>query len=168
MRFTGSAIGVVLAVVAALTLAAPVPLDRAAMQLRSPVPLGAELADLNRVSHWPADWVAAVCEPPLYQLQHCDRLPNWTYAAACRSGAEAGGDVEQMIARFAAELPMQVDLHNAGYEWYAFAFDHGSMIDFATVSEVSVQDPVTNLEESPFLRPLRRFGFSTYGTPGPP
>jgi hypothetical protein len=56
------------------------------------------------------------------------------------------------IARFPRELP----------------FDRGDTIAFATVSELSVQDPVTNLAESPFLQPLRQFGFTIYGSPGPP
>ena len=156
-------------VAAALLVSSALPHDRAAMQVRNPVPLGEEFAYLDRVSHWPTDWVAAVCESPLYQLQHYDRLPNSTHAAACRSRVEVGGEVDNiMIARFAAELPMQVDLHNAGYEWYAFTFDEGSMIAFATMSELSIPDPVNNLGESPFLQPLRRFGFTIYGGPGPP
>lgn len=167
--FGGAALGVIITVIVSLVLTSLIPRDRAAMQLRNPVPLGEEFAYLNRVSHWPADWVSAVCEPPLYQLQHYERLPNSTSAAACKSRVKAVGDVANiMIARFAAELPMQVDLHNAGYEWYAFAFDHGDMIAFATVSDLSVQDPVTNFGESPFLQPLKQFGFNVYSAPGPP
>ena len=167
--FIGAALGVIVAVVASLVFAASLPRDRAALQLRNPVPLGEEFAYLDRVSHWPADWIASVCEPPLYQLQHYKRLPNATYAAACSSKVKSMDDMANiMIARFPRELTMQVDLHNAGYEWYAFAFDHGDMIAFATVSELSVQDPVTNLGESPFLQPLKQFGFMVYAGPGPP
>ena len=48
-------------------LSAVLPDYRGAVQLRNPVPLDEEFANLNRVSHWPADWINAVCEPPLYQ-----------------------------------------------------------------------------------------------------
>jgi hypothetical protein len=73
-----------------------------------------------------------------------------------------------VIARFPDELALQVDLHNEGYTWYAFAYDRGDLVAFATVSEISVADPVTNLGESPVLQPLRQFGFNIYGSPGPP
>ena len=162
----GTAVGVIIAVMTALTLL--VPRDRAALQLRIPVPLGAEFEELNRVSHWPADWVASVCEPPVYQLRNYERLPNSTHNAACRARVEPNGDaVNLMIARFPSELAMQVDLSNEGYEWYAFAFDHGQLVAFATFSSVAVTDPVTNLGESPVLQPLKQFGFNIYSGPGP-
>lgn len=43
---------------------------------------------------------------------------------------------------------MQVDLVNAGYEWYAFAFDRGGLVAFATSYDAVVTDPMTNLGES--------------------
>ena len=138
------------------------------MQLRNPVPLGGESAYQNRVSHWPADWINAVCEPPLYQLRNYKRLPNATANASCRSLIKPSGDVDYlMISRFPSELPMQVDLHNAGYEWYSFASDHGSLVSFETVSETSVPGD-QGLWESPVLQPLKQFGFSIYAGPGPP
>jgi hypothetical protein len=61
-----------------------------------------------------------------------------------------------MISRFPGELPRQVDLHNQGYEWYAFTFDNGSMISLETVSDTPVTDPATGLGESPVLQPLKQ------------
>jgi hypothetical protein len=63
---------------------------------------------------------------------------------------------------------MQVDLHNQGYERYAFTFDNGSMVSFETVSDTTVTDPATGLGESPVLQPLKQFGFNIYSDPGPP
>ncbi len=54
---------------------------------------------------------------------------------------------------------MQVDLVNDGYQWYAFVFDRGEMIAFATSSDVWVTDPITGMGESPILQPLKQFGF---------
>jgi hypothetical protein len=51
-------------------------------------------------------------------------------------------------------------------EWYAFAFDRGAMMAFATFSEVSVTDPITGFGESPVLQPLERFCFNIYSGPG--
>ncbi|KWX23225.1 hypothetical protein AFM11_15490 [Mycolicibacterium wolinskyi] len=62
---------------------------------------------------------------------------------------------------------MQVDLVNAGYEWYAFAFDRGGLVAFATSYDAVVTDPTTNLGESPVLQPLKQFGFNIYSSPGP-
>jgi hypothetical protein len=145
------------------------PSDRAAVQLRGPVPRGEEFAEVNRVSQWPADWIAAVCEPPVYPLRTpYVRLPHSTANAVCRARIHPNGDVVNLtIARFSAELPMQVDLLNDGYKWYAFAFDRGKMTVFATFSDVMVTDPVTNLGESPVLQPLKQFGFNIYSGPGP-
>lgn len=95
------------------------------------------------------------------------RLPHATEGAVCEARIQSGGDVVDLtIARFPAELPMQVDLLNDGYEWYAFAFDHGEMLTFATFSEVEVTDRTTNLGESPVLQPLKQFGFTIYKGPG--
>jgi hypothetical protein len=166
-------IGAVVAVIAALVaavalLAAVLPDKRAAVQLRNPVPLDEEYANLNRVSHWPADWINAVCEPPVYQLRNYKALPNATSNASCRSLIKPGGDVAYlMISRFPSELPMQVDLLNAGYKWYAFAFDRGSLVSFETVRETAVVG-TNGLNESPVLQPLKHFGFNIYSNPGPP
>ncbi|MDT5103504.1 MAG: hypothetical protein QOI25_1017 [Mycobacterium sp.] len=166
----GAVVGMIAVLVAGVSLlSAVLPDKRGAVQLRNPVPLDEEFANLNRVSHWPADWINAVCEPPLYQLRNYARLPHATSNASCRSLIEPGGDVDYlMIARFPSELPMQVDLHNQGYEWYAFTFDNGSMVSFETVSDTTVTDPATGLGESPVLQPLKQFGFNTYSDPGPP
>jgi hypothetical protein len=139
-----------------------------ATQLRAAIPLDKEFANINRVSQWPADWVAAVCEPPLYQLRHYTRLPNATSAASCRSLVKPAGDVHYiMVARFPSELPMQVDLHNEGYAWYAFAVDQAGLIAFATVCD-EVVIGTNGLGISPVLEPLTRFGFNVYRSPGPP
>ena len=64
----GVVVGMIAVLVAGVTLlSAVLPDYRGAVQLRNPVPLDEEFANLNRVSHWPADWINAVCEPPLYQ-----------------------------------------------------------------------------------------------------
>jgi hypothetical protein len=143
--------------------------ERAAVRLGSPLPPGDEFAEINRVTHWPPDWIAAVCDSPVYQIRiPYARLPNATEGAACKARVRPNGQVVDLtIARFPAELPMQVDLLNEGYEWYAFAFDRGEMICFATFSEATVTDPVTNLGESPVLLPLKPFGFNIYKGPGP-
>jgi hypothetical protein len=60
-----------------------------------------------------------------------------------------------------------MDLSNERYAWYAFAFDRGSLVSFETVSETAVVG-TNGLSESPFLQPLKRFGFNTYSRPGPP
>jgi hypothetical protein len=77
----------VLTVVLITSLAALVPHDRAAVPLRNPVPQGQEFAYLDRVSHWPADWIAAVCKGPLYAVKRpLDRLPHATGIATCKAG----------------------------------------------------------------------------------
>ena len=140
-----------------------------AVELRNPLPPGEEYAEVNQVSDYPADWIAAVCTPPVFPLRaSASRLPNSTDSAVCQARIQPPGEVPNLtIAHFPTELPMQVDLANAGYNWYAFAFDHGEMLAFATWSETTVSDPVTNLGESPVLMPLRRFGFTIYRSPGP-
>lgn len=86
----------------------------------------------------------------------------------CEARVQPNGEyLNVTIARFPAELPMQVDLVNEGYEWYAFAFDRGEMMAFATFSDVWVTDPTTNFGESPVLQPLKQFGFNIYSSPGP-
>jgi hypothetical protein len=99
--------------------------ERAAVRLGSPLPPGDEFAEINRVTHWPPDWTAAVCEPPVYELRTpYAHLPHATACAVCKARIRPNGEVVNVtIARFPAELPMQVDLLNDGYEWYAFAFD---------------------------------------------
>jgi hypothetical protein len=95
-------------------------------------------------------------------------MPQATAAAACKARVRPDGEVVDLrIARFPSELPMQVDLLNEGYEWYAFAFDRGEMIAFATYCELVVTDPRTGLGESPVLQPLTQFGFNIYHGPGP-
>jgi hypothetical protein len=95
------------------------------------------------------------------------RLPHASTIALCRAQVRPDGEVVNLtIARFPAELPMQVDLANEGYQWYAFAFDRGAMMAFATFSEVAVTDPITGLGESPVLQPLKQFGFNIYSRPG--
>jgi hypothetical protein len=61
-------------------------------------------------SHWPAEWMDAVCEPPLYKLRNYNPLPNVISNASCRSRVKPDGDVAYlMVSRFPSELPMQVD-----------------------------------------------------------
>jgi hypothetical protein len=143
--------------------------ERAAVRLGSPLPPGDEFAEVNRVTHWPPDWTAAVCEPPVYKLRTpYSSLPHATACAVCKARIQPNGEyLNVTIARFPDELSMQVDLVNDGYEWYAFAFDRGEMIAFATFSDVSVTDPTTGLGESPVLQPLKQFGFNIYRGPGP-
>lgn len=145
------------------------PPERAALRLASPLPSGDKYAEINRVSQWPTDWIDAVCVPPLYQLSTpYSRLPHATEGAVCEARIQPSGEVVDLtIARFRAELPMQVDLLNDGYQWYAFAFDHGEMLAFATFSDAQVTDPVTNLVEAAVLQPLKQFGFVIYHEPGP-
>jgi hypothetical protein len=170
-----AAIVVIIAMVASLTALASSlsglirASERAGVRLGSPLPPGDEFAEVNRVTHWPPDWIAAVCEPPVYQLRTpYARLPHATACAVCKARIRPNGEVVNVtIARFPAELPMQVDLVNDGYEWYAFAFDRGEMVAFATFSDVVVTDPITNLGESPVLQPLKQFGFNIYSGPGP-
>jgi hypothetical protein len=142
--------------------------ERAGVRLGSPLPPGDEFAEINRVTHWPPDWIAAVCEPPVYEIRTpYARLPHATANAVCKARIQPNGEVVDVtIARFPAELPMQVDLLNEGYKWYAFAFDRGEMMAFATFLDVSVTDPITNLGESPVLQPLKQFGFIIYSGPG--
>jgi hypothetical protein len=169
----GGAVAMVIAMIAVVTLlpslAAVIPRERAAVRLGSPLPPGDEFAEINRVTHWPPDWIAAVCDGPVYQLRiPYKRLPNATAGGVCKARIRPGGEVDDLtILRFPSELPMQIDLLNEGYKWYAFAFDRGEMMVFATFSEVTVTDPTTNLGESPVLQPLKQFGFIIYGDPGP-
>jgi hypothetical protein len=168
----GAAIVAILAIVMiamAPPLASVLPRERAGVRLGSPLPPGDEFAEINRVTHWPPDWIAAVCDGPVYQLRiPYKRLPHATAGAACKARVRPDGEVVDLtIARFPAELPMQIDLLNEGYQWYAFAFDRREMISFATFSEVTVTDPRTGLGESPVLQPLKQFGFNSYHDPGP-
>jgi hypothetical protein len=148
----------------ALQLRSPI-----AMELRGPMPPGEEFAGVNRVSDYPADWIAAVSTAPVYQLRApSSTLPNATDSATCKARIQPVGEVPNlMIAHFPAELPMQVDLANEGYKWYAFAFDRGKMLAFATWSESTVTDPDSGMAVSPVLQPLARFGFNIYAGPGP-
>jgi hypothetical protein len=142
--------------------------ERSAVRLGSPLPPGEEFAHVNRVTHWAPDWIAAVCQPPLYPLRTPNtRLPHATASAMCKARIQPTGESPNLtIARFPEELAMQVDLFNDGYRSYAFAFDRGQMIAFATFSEAAVTDPNTNLRESPVLQPLKQFGFNIYSGPG--
>ncbi|WP_319457408.1 MULTISPECIES: hypothetical protein [unclassified Mycobacterium] len=127
-----------------------------------------ELRNLNRVSHWPTQWVDAVCEPPLHQLRNYKRLPNATYTASCRSLIKYQGDVDYLMVAFCpGELPMQVDLSNEGYTFYSFASYYGSLFVVATVSDTTVTGN-DGLGVSPSLQPLEQFGFNVYRDPGPP
>ena len=145
------------------------PDKRGASQLRNAVPLDEEYAYINRVSHWPADWINAVCEPPLYRLRNYKRLPHAIANASCRSLIKPDGDLAPnlMISRFSSELPMQIDLHNEGYNWYAFAYDRGSLVSFETVSDAAAIG-TNGFNESLVLQPLKQFGFNIYSGPGPP
>jgi hypothetical protein len=165
----GAAIVMVAALVAEITLLLSVlPHKRAAEQLRNAVPLDEEYAEIDRVSHWPTDWIDAVCEPPLYRLRNYKPLPNAIANASCRSLVKPDGDVAYlMISRFPSELPMQIDLYNQRYKWYAFTFDRGSLVSFETVRETAVVG-TNGLNESPLLQPLKQFGFTIYSYPGPP
>jgi hypothetical protein len=173
LLFAGTVVGAIVVIIANVatiaSLADRLPRDRAAVRLGSPLPPGDEFASINRVTHWPPDWIAAVCEPPVYELRTpYARLPHATASAVCEARVQPNGEyLNVTIARFRAELPMQVDLVNEGYEWYAFAFDRGEMMAFATFSDVWVTDPTTNLGESPVLQPLKQFGFNIYSSPGP-
>ncbi|UBV18083.1 hypothetical protein [Mycolicibacterium fortuitum] len=168
-------VGLVAGVAVAATVAMIVmtagllPPQRAVLRLRNALPPGEEFASINRVSHWPADWVAAVCEPPLYRLRTpYSRLPHATAAAVCRALVTPDGDVAHvLVARFPAELPMQVDLVNDGYQWYAFTVEDDEMVVFATFSGMVEADHTTSVGEPPALRPLKRFGFTIYSSPGP-
>lgn len=172
LLLVGTIVAAVVAVVVttamASSLAAQLPRERAAVRLGSPLPPGDEFEEINRVTHWQPDWIAAVCEPPVYRLRTpYARLPHASAIAVCKAKIRPDGDVVNLtIARFPAELPMQVDLANEGYQWYAFAFDRGAMTTFATFSGVSVTDPITGLGESPVLQPLKQFGFNIYSGPG--
>jgi hypothetical protein len=170
LLLVGTVVGMIAVLIAWVTLlSAVLPRERAAMQVRDAIPLGVEFAEINKVSRWPADWINAVCQPPLYQLRNYTRLPHALVNASCRSLKTPTGDIDYlMISRFPSELPMQVDLHNEGYKYYAFAYDHGSLISFETTDDTRVPDPVTNLGESPILLPLKQFGFHIYADPGPP
>lgn len=145
------------------------PRGRAAVSLGSPLPPGDEWASINRVRQWPADWVAAVCEPPVYELRTpYERMPHATALAICEARVQPNGEYLNItIARFPSELPMQVDLFNEGYESYAFAFDRGQLLAFATFSDASATDGITGMGDSPVLQPLKKFGFNIYSDPGP-
>src|SRR4051794_7355368 len=118
----GAALVVILAIVLVMpmtrSLAALLPRERAAVRLGSPLPPGDEFAQINRVTHWQPDWIAAVCDGPVYQLRiPYKRMPQATAAAACKARVRPDGEVVDLrIARFPSELPMQVDLLNEGYE----------------------------------------------------
>jgi hypothetical protein len=114
------------------------------------------------VSHWPADWTAAVCVPPVHRLRTpYEALPHATQSGVCRARVEPAGDVVDVtIARFRSELEMQVDLVNEGFTWYAFAWHHGQLLAYATHSSET-----TNW--SPVLEPLEKYGFNIYAGPGP-
>ncbi|MHC9295587.1 hypothetical protein ACRCUN_24245 [Mycobacterium sp. LTG2003] len=160
---------IVMVVAMIVALQPPPPYERATLRLASPLPPGDRYEAINTVTHWPSDWIAAVCVPPLYDLRiPYEELPYATAGAACEARVQPDGEVVNItIARFPSELAMQVDLVNAGFEWYAFAFDRGQMVAFATFSEAMVTDPMTNLGESPVLQPLKHFGFEIYSSPGP-
>lgn len=166
----GAAFGVcaVAIIVIVLTAMFVVPSGRVAQQLRNSVPLGEEYANINRVSDWPSNWIASVCAGPVYPLRNpAKRLPNATAGAACRARINPPGETPNLLlARFPAELPMQIDLHNEGYEWYAFAVFHGEIVTFATFSTASASDTATGLGESVVLQPLKKFGFNIYHDPG--
>ena len=72
--------------------------------------------------------VAAVCEPPVYELRTpYERMPHATALAICEARVQPNGEYLNItIAHFPSELPMQVDLFNEGYESYAFAFTAAS------------------------------------------
>ncbi len=162
-------IAIVVNIALVRSLADRLPRERAAVSLGSPLPPGDEWASINRVRQWPADWVAAVCEPPVYELRTpYERMPHATALAICEARVQPNGEYLNItIARFPSELPMQVDLVNDGYKWYAFAFDRGQLQAFATFSDVRVTDPETGMGESPVLQPLEQFGFNIYSGPGP-
>jgi hypothetical protein len=166
-------IGAVIVLVAeiiagSMTLASWTPKSRAAASLRNAVPVDPEYENVNRVSGWPRQWLDAVCAPPLYQFRDYQRLPNATSTASCRSLTKYAGEATYlMIARFPSELPMQVDLGNERYPFYAFARESGSLIAIATVSRTSVISD-RGLGVSPYLQRLERFGFNVYSGPGPP
>jgi hypothetical protein len=151
-----------------ITLASSTPKSRAAVSLRNAVPPDPAYENVNRVSGSPRQWLEAVCAPPLYQFRDYQRLPNATSTASCRSLTEYAGEGSYlMIARFPSELPMQVDLGNERYPFYAFARESGSLIAFATGSRTSVIS-TRGLGVSPYLQPLEHFGFNVYSSPGPP
>lgn len=73
LLFAGTVVGAIVVIIANVatiaSLADRLPRDRAAVRLGSPLPPGDEFASINRVTHWPPDWIAAVCEPPVYELR---------------------------------------------------------------------------------------------------
>ncbi|BBY48774.1 hypothetical protein MARA_22420 [Mycolicibacterium arabiense] len=166
--FSAVTVVIVEIVVGSMTLASSTPKSRAAVSLRSAVPLDPEYENVNRVSGWPRQWLEAVCAPPIHQLRDYQRLPNATSTASCRSLTEYAGEGSYLvIARFPSELPMQVDLGNERYPFYVFARESGALIAIATVSRTSVIS-TRGLGVSPYLQPLERFGFNVYSGPGPP
>jgi hypothetical protein len=176
LLLAGTVVGAIVVIIANIatvamvsSLADRLPPDRAGVRLGSPLPPGDEFAAINRVTHWPPDWTAAVCNPPVYELRiPYAHLPHATACAACEARIQPNGEYLNItIARFPDELAMQVDLLNDGFEWYAFAFDRGELMAFATHSEAWVTDPITGMGESPTLQPLKEFGFNIYSDPGP-
>lgn len=59
---------------------------------------------------------------------------------------------------------MQFDLVRAGFKWYCFSTDRGTLDVIATQSDDSMQS--NGWRVSPDLEPLSRFGFMIYGRPG--
>lgn len=165
--FGASSAMIILVVEGILMLA---PTGRESRQIRNSVPLGDEYAQVNRVSDVPANWTASVCAPPLYALRNpVKRLPNALDSAVCRARINPPGEAPNiLIARFRAELPMQVDLQNEGYEWYAFTYFHGAVLTFATFSSASSSNPASGLTEAEVLQSLHQFGFKIYHGPGAP
>ncbi|WP_217700186.1 hypothetical protein, partial [Mycobacterium sp. D16R24] len=141
--------------------------ERMAVRLHN-LPPGDEFAEINRVTYWPPDWIAAVCEQPVYHLRTPnERFPHAIVSSICTARVRPDGESADItVARFPAELPMQADLFNSSYKWYAFSYDDGAMVVFATFSEVAaVYD--TGFTESVVLQPLKQFGFRIYSRPGP-
>lgn len=132
------------------------------------LPPGNEFAEINRVTYWMPDWIAAACEQPVYHLRTPnERLPHAIMSSICRARIRPDGEYADItIACFPAELPMQVDLFNSSYKWYAFAYDHGAMVAFATFSDAAAEYD-TGFTESIVLQPLKQFGFRVYSHPGP-
>ena len=156
-------VAVVVNIALIASLVSLLPSDKAALQVRRPVPVGDEFAWINRVSHWPGDWTVAVCKTPVYGLKTPNvDLPHATQSGACTAKIEPAGEYLNItIARFRSELEMQVDLHNQGYELYSFAFDQGGLLVYA------IFPSATNIELSVVLQPLEKFGFNVYHDPGP-
>ncbi|MET0702601.1 MAG: hypothetical protein ABWY93_23355, partial [Mycobacterium sp.] len=93
-------------------------------------------------------------------------LPHAAYSALCSAKTSAASDWVLVVAQFASEDPMQIDLAVNGVQWYCFAAHQGGLFVIGTRAEESAPGP-HGLSVSPVLEPLTTFGFNVYRDPGP-